>query len=146
MAERAYKEFLFKKSSKTTVYLYQSTIEIIHHGLVTKFDQTRIIPYKHIEEIQMKKPGVTSKGVLVIRTQNQEDLKKNTIVFSKNERELAIELKEVIEGKIVDVKELRANFAVDNFEKLKKLKELHDLDILTEDEYLDQKERILEGS
>ncbi|MDQ0228816.1 SHOCT domain-containing protein [Metabacillus malikii] len=148
MAELAFKEFIFKKGSKTTIYLYQSSIEVIHHGLFGKFNKVKLIHYKNIEDIILKQPGLATTGSLIIDCGKNEDKREkinNTIEFSKSEREIALELKTTIDEQIHFIKGQRVNSAVDNFEKLKKLKELADLGILSEEEYIEQKERILEG-
>ncbi|MDQ0225175.1 SHOCT domain-containing protein [Metabacillus niabensis] len=148
MAELAFKEFAFKKGSKTTIYLYQSSIEIIHHGLLGKFNKVKLNQYKNIIDVSIKQPGIASNGTIVLdcgNNKNKSEKSLNTIEFSKSEKELAIELKESIEKQISIIKGQRADSAVDNFEKLKKLKELADLGILSDEEYNEQKERILEG-
>ena len=44
---------------------------------------------------------------------------------------IAFEMKEMIENKVEEIKNQRVDSAVDNFDKLKKIKELYDLDILS---------------
>lgn len=147
MAELAFKEYIFKKGNKVTVYLYQSSIELVQQGLLGKFNKINLIPYKNIVTITLKKPGFASNGELVIDcglNNNKKEKQKNTIDFTKHELDQIIELKKTIENKINDIKGQRVDSAIDNFEKLKKLKELYDLDILSEEEYEDQKEMLLE--
>ncbi|MBM7602056.1 hypothetical protein JOC75_000026 [Metabacillus crassostreae] len=147
MAELAFKEYIFKKGNKVTVYLYQSSIELVQQGLLGKFNKINLIPYKNIVTITLKKPGFASNGELVIdcgSNSNKKEKQKNTIDFTKHELEQIIELKETIETKINDIKGQRVDSAIDNFEKLKKLKELYDLEILSEEEYEEQKEMLLE--
>ncbi|TXC93232.1 SHOCT domain-containing protein [Metabacillus litoralis] len=147
MAELAFKEYIFKKGNKVTVYLYQSSIELVQQGLLGKFNKINLIPYKNIVTITLKKPGFASNGELVIDcglNNNKKEKQKNTIDFTKHELDQIIELKKTIENKISDIKGQRVDSAIDNFEKLKKLKELYDLDILSEEEYEDQKEMLLE--
>ncbi|UGB29197.1 hypothetical protein [Metabacillus sp. B2-18] len=147
MAELAFKEYMFKKGSKTTIYMYQNSIEIIHGGFLGKFNKIKLVQYKNIVNVSVKEPGFASNGYMFLdcgKNDHKSERLENTIEFSKQEREMAIELKELIEEKIVEVKNQRVDSAVDNFEKLKKIKELYDLDILSEDEYHDQKERLLE--
>lgn len=147
MAELAFKEYTFKKGSKATIYLYQSSIEIIHHGFLGR-NKVKLIQFKNITGISFKNPGIASNGSLLLDTgnyDNKNEKHENTIEFSKNEKELAIELKQDIENKIEEIKGQRADSAIDNFDKLKKLKELKDLEILSEEEYHEQKERILES-
>ena len=147
MAELAFKEYIFTKGSKTTVYLYQSSIEIIHHGFLGKFNKVKLIPFKNISNVIVKNPRVASNGKLVLDCENtdKKDKHENAIEFSRNEKELALELQQTIENKIEEIKGQRVDSAIDNFDKLKKLKELADLEILSEEEYLEQKERILES-
>ncbi|KKI88726.1 hypothetical protein WQ54_29895 [Bacillus sp. SA1-12] len=148
MAELAFKEYSFKKGSKTTVYLYQSSIEIIHHGFLGKFNRVKLMQFKNITEVIIKNPGFASNGSIILdcgNNKNKNERHENTIEFAKIEKELAIDLKEMIETKIEEIKGQRADSAIDNFDKLKKLKELADLDILSEEEYQEQKERILES-
>ncbi|UHA58174.1 hypothetical protein KDJ21_015015 [Metabacillus litoralis] len=127
--------------------MYQNSIEMIHGGFLGKFNKIKLVQYKNIVNVSVKEPGFASNGYMILDC-GKNDLKserlENTIEFSKQEREMAMELKELIEEKVVEVKNQRVDSAVDNFEKLKKIKELYDLDILSEDEYLDQKERLLE--
>jgi hypothetical protein len=148
MAELAFKEYIFKKGSKTTIYMYQSSIEIIHHGFLGKFNRVKLIQFKNIINVTLKNPSLASNGSIVLDCGNNQiknEKHENTIEFSKTEKELALDLKETIENKIEEIKGQRADSAIDNFEKLKKLKELADLEILSEDEYEEQKERILES-
>ncbi|OAS86058.1 SHOCT domain-containing protein [Metabacillus litoralis] len=148
MAELAFKEYIFKKGSKTTIYMYQSSIEIIHHGFLGKFNRVKLIQFKNITNVTLKNPSLASNGNIVLdcgENKNKNEKHENTIEFSKNEKELALDLKETIDYKIEEIKGQRADSAIDNFEKLKKLKELADLEILSEDEYEEQKERILES-
>ncbi|QGQ46624.1 hypothetical protein [Metabacillus sediminilitoris] len=148
MAELAFKEYIFKKGSKTTVYLYQSSIEIIHHGFLGKFNKIKLIQFKNISNVNLKNPGLASNGHIVLdcgKNQNKNEKHENTIEFSKIEKDLALDLKITIENKIDEIKGQRIDSTIDNFDKLKKLKELKDLEILSEDEYLEQKERIIEG-
>jgi hypothetical protein len=148
MAELAFKEYIFTKGSKTTVYLYQSSIEIIHHGFLGKFNKVKLIQFKNISNVIVKNPRVASNGKLILDDENtnKKNYKhENTIEFSRNEKELALELQQTIENKIEEIKGQRVDSAIDNFDKLKKLKELTDLEILSEEEYLEQKERILES-
>ncbi|QNF30609.1 MULTISPECIES: hypothetical protein [Metabacillus] len=148
MAELAFKEYIFKKGSKTTIYMYQSSIEIIHHGFLGKFNRVKLIQFKNITNVTLKNPSLASNGNIVLdcgENKNKNEKHENTIEFSKNEKELALDLKETIDNKIEEIKGQRADSAIDNFEKLKKLKELADLEILSEDEYEEQKERILES-
>ncbi|WP_226666793.1 SHOCT domain-containing protein [Metabacillus litoralis] len=147
MAELAFKEYVFKKGNKVTVYLYQSSIELVQHGLLGKFNKINLIPYKNIIEISINKPGFASIGELIIdcgANSNKKEKQKNTIDFSKHEMDQIIELKETLENKINEIKGLRVDSAIDNFDKLKKLKELYDLEILSETEYEEQKELLLE--
>lgn len=148
MAELAFKEYIFKKGSKTTIYLYQSSIEIIHHGFLGKFNKVKLIQFKNIASVMLKNPGIASNGSILLdcgNNSNKIEKHENTIEFSKNEKELAFDLKQNIDDKIEEIKGQRADSAIDNFDKLKKLKELADLEILSDEEYQEQKERILES-
>lgn len=147
MAELAFKEFHFKKGSKTTVYMYQNSIEIIQNKFLGKLSKGKLLQYKNISSVTLKEPGFASNGNILIdcgTTDNKKEKNMYTIEFSKQEKEIALELKEMIETKVDEIKNQRVDSAVDNFEKLKKVKELYDLDILSEEEYHDQKERLLE--
>ncbi|PMC39358.1 hypothetical protein CJ195_05380 [Bacillus sp. UMB0899] len=147
MAELAFKEYTFKKGSKTTVYMYQNSIEIIQNRFLGKFNKGKLLQYKNILNVTLKEPGFASNGNIVIDCgpgENKKEKHMYAIEFSKQEKELAYELKEMIESKVEEVKNQRVDSAVDNFEKLKKIKELYDLEILSEEEYQDQKERLLE--
>ncbi len=148
MAELAFKEYSFKKGSKTTIYLYQNSIEIIHNGFLGKFNKIKLIQFKNITNIILKEPGFASNGSILLDcglNNNKHEKQSNTIEFSKQEREMAIQLKQMIESKVDEVKAQRVDSAVDNFEKLKKIKELYDLEILSDEEYHEQKERLLEN-
>lgn len=147
MAELAFKEYNFKKGNKVTVYLYQSSIELVQQGLLGKFNKINLIPYKNIVAITLKKPGFASNGELIFdcgSNTNKKEKQKNTIDFTKHDLDQITELKETVENKINDIKGQRVDSAIDNFEKLKKLKELYDLEILSEEDYEEQKEMLLE--
>lgn len=147
MAELAFKEYSFKKGSKTTVYMYQNSIEIIQNRFLGKFNKGKLLQYKNILNVTLKNPGFAANGSITIDCGTVESKKEKlmySIEFSKQEKEMALELKEMIETKVDEVKNQRVDSAVDNFDKLKKIKELYDLDILSEEEYEDQKERLLE--
>ena len=148
MAELAFKEYTFKKGSKTTVYLYQDSIEIIHHGFLGKFNKVKLIQFKNILNVTVKNPKLATIGSIVIdcgKNEKKYEKQENTIDFAKSEKGIVLELKENIENKIQEIKGLRADSAIDNFDKLKKLKELADLGIISDQEYIEQKERILEN-
>jgi len=147
VAELAFKEYNFKKGSKTTIYLYQNSIEIIQNRFLGKFNKGILFQYKNVSQVSLKEPGFASNGHLIIdcgTTDSKKEKNVYTIEFSKQEKDLALELKEMIESKVDEIKNQRVDSAVDNFEKLKKIKELYDLEILSAEEYEDQKERLLE--
>jgi len=147
VAELAFKEYIFKKGSKTTIYMYQNSIEIIQNGFLGKFNKVKLLQYKNIASVTLKEPGFASNGSIILdcgTIDNNSEKHVQTIEFSKHEKEIAFEMKEMIENKVEEIKNQRVDSAVDNFDKLKKIKELYDLDILSEEEYQDQKERLLE--
>jgi len=147
VAELAFKEYILKKGSKTTIYMYQNSIEIIQNVFLGKFNKVKLLQYKNIASVTLKEPGFASNGSIILdcgTIDNKSEKHIHTIEFAKQEKEIAFEIKEMIENKVEEVKNQRVDSAVDNFDKLKKIKELYDLDILSEEEYQDQKERLLE--
>ena len=66
VAELAFKEYTFKKGSKTTVYMYQNSIEIIQNRFLGKFNKGKLLQFKNISNVTLKEPGFASNGNIVI--------------------------------------------------------------------------------
>jgi len=153
------KEYFIKSPAKVYIKVTDKTITISRKGLVNlsthglKGDKT--IPIKNITSVQLKKPGaltndgyiqfgvlggVESKGGLFSATQDE-----NTIMFTKAYYDDMLELKEYIESYEDNIKTAgNTQNEKSPAEKVKELKELLDLGILTQEEFDAKKKELLE--
>lgn len=152
------KEYVIKSPNKVTIKLTDRAITIARKGLINlanhglKGDKT--IPLKNITSVQIKKPGFTngyiqfgilggieSKGGVFAATQDE-----NTIMFAKKHYEGMMELKEYIDSYICDDSSTTVvNTPAEKspFEKIKELKELLDMEIITQEEFDVKKKELL---
>jgi len=152
------KEYVIKSPNKVNIQVTDKAITITRKGFISlanhglKGDKT--IPLKSITTVQIKKPGFTNgyiqfgvlgsienKGGVLAATQDE-----NTIMFAKKHYEDMLELKEYINSIISDD---NRTTIVNNpaeqspFEKIKELKELLDMQIITQEEFDAKKKELL---
>lgn len=152
------KEYYIKSPNKVFIKVTGKAITITRKGLVSlanhglKGDKT--IPLKSITSVQIKKPGFTNgyiqfgvlgsvenKGGIFAATQDE-----NTIVFAKKHYEDMLELEEYINSYISgDSSTTVGNTPVEKspVEKIKELKELLDMEIITQEEFDIKKKELL---
>lgn len=152
------KEYFIKSPAKVFLKVTDKAITITRKGFMSlsthglKGDKT--IPLKNITSVQLKKPGLTSgyiqfgvlgsienKGGIFGATQDE-----NTIMFLKANYNDMLELKEYIESYEDSSKMAGNSMPVEKSaaEEVKELKELLDMEIITQEEF-DTKKRELLG-
>ncbi|MBC1210533.1 DUF4429 domain-containing protein [Listeria booriae] len=138
-------EIIIKNPNKVTLSLINDSINISRKGIMNfanhglKGDKTIYI--RNISGIQLKKPGMTngyiqftlsggteSKGGVFSATQDE-----NTVMFSKKYYNDVVEFKTLIEQKINT--ESTTQSSTSNLDEIKKLKELLDIEAITQEEF-----------
>ncbi|WP_260452071.1 DUF4429 domain-containing protein [Listeria booriae] len=138
-------EIIIKNPNKVTLSLINDSINISRKGIMNfanhglKGDKTIYI--RNISGIQLKKPGMTngyiqftlsggneSKGGVFSATQDE-----NTVMFSKKYYNDVVEFKTLIEQKINT--EPTTQSSTSNLDEIKKLKELLDIEAITQEEF-----------
>ena len=142
---------IIKVTDKYLSFARKGLINTINHGL--KGEKT--IPLKSITAVQLKKPGLTNgyiqfgilggnenKGGVFAATQDE-----NTIMFAKKHYTDMVELKEHIEAVIFgqDSPTTIINQSTEKsaVEQVKELKELLDMEIITQEEFEKKKNELL---
>ncbi len=152
------KEYYIKSPAKVLIRTTDKAITISRKGFMNlathglKGEKT--IPLKNITSVQIKKPGLTNgyiqfgilggienKAGILSATQDE-----NTIMFTKANYNDMLELKEYIDSYEDDSKAKGNNVPIERSpaEKVKELKELLDMEIITQEEF-DAKKRELLG-
>lgn len=112
------------------------------------------IPLSQIVSVIVKKPGLTSNGLIHIQTSATQGtsskakieyaMDMNTVCFTKSSYEEALSFKEAIENAISKLNESPASVEPTNLtSKLKELKELVELGLISEDDYEKKKNSLL---
>lgn len=112
------------------------------------------IPLSQIVSVIVKKPGLTSNGLIHIQTSATQGtspkakieyaMDMNTVCFTKSSYEEALSFKEAIENAIAKLNESPVSVEPANLtSKLKELKELVELGLISEDDYEKKKNSIL---
>ena len=153
------KEYYIKSPNKIIIKLTANSITIIRKGVLNLMNHglkgEKTIPLKSITAVQLKKPGMTNgyiqfgilggnenKGGVFAATQDE-----NTIMFSSKYYKDMLELKERIESylyypdsriKVTDIPQEKSTS-----EQLKELKELLDMEIITQEEFDAKKKQLL---
>lgn len=152
------KEYFIKSPNKVIIKVTGRAITITRKGFINlanhglKGDKT--IPLKSITSVQIKKPGFTNgyiqfgilggienKGGVFAATQDE-----NTIMFAKKHYEDMLELKDYIDSYISgDSSTMAGNATAEKspVEKIKELKELLDMGIITQEEFDLKKKELL---
>lgn len=151
--------FVSKHGGRTEIKIDDFGITIHRKGFMNAVNQglkgDKTIPYSSISAVQLKKPGLTngyiqfsvmggneSRGGVFAATQDE-----NTVMFAgkKTTQEME-ELKQIVEDKIRELHQPQQQSAaqpVSDLDQLKKLKELLDAGIVTQEEFDAKKAQIL---
>lgn len=139
-------EYIFNKAGngKITITLYSNHLEIRRKGFLNKFgERDDGVKFKDISKLIWEDPNLLMNGSIELVCSN----KNIQFFYGRREKKEALKLKEFIDKKIAEIQgrnaERNADSALAHFDELKKLKELYDLDIITEQEYNEKKKKFL---
>ncbi|KRK79494.1 hypothetical protein FD03_GL000627 [Companilactobacillus nodensis DSM 19682 = JCM 14932 = NBRC 107160] len=148
-------EIFVKHPGKTIINYDNEKVVITRKGTLNFMTQgikgSKTIPIKSITSIQLKKPGMTNGyiqfGVLGGNESNQGVLNatqdENTVMFSKKYYNEMTSLKENIEKIMFENNNKKSNSSESVADELLKLKQLLDSDVLSQEEFDQQKEKLL---
>lgn len=153
------KEFNFKSNTKMDVIIDKHYITLRPKGVMNAlnrgFTGEKTIDIFDISAVQYKKPGIMTTGYLQLVIKGSLENKggvlgavkdENTILFGKKEDDQALKVKTIIE-RIKEKKNSRRSISVQNTvsvaDEIRKLKQLMDEGILTEEEFNKQKAVLL---
>lgn len=115
------------------------------------FVGAKTIPYSSIMGVQYKKPGFTT-GYIQFSLLGSNDGRggvnqamndENTITFLQNEEHLLLQIKEFVEYKITYNNKTTEKPTTSNLDEIKKLKDLLDINAITQDEFDAKKKQLL---
>lgn len=149
------KEFYFK-SNKTTITLKGQSLTISRKGIMNAmnhgFSGEKEININTINSVQVKKPGFVTKGYMQFAFTGGTESKRgltaavndeNTVLIgSKDELSMVEEIKDYID-KIAYAQPEPQQATSSAADEIKKLKQLLDQDILTQDEFNAKKKELL---
>lgn len=156
------KEFNFKSNTKMDVIIDKHYITLRPKGVMNVlnrgFTGEKTIDIFDISAVQYKKPGIMTTGYLQLVIKGSQENKggvfgavqdENTILFGKKEEEQALKIKAIIE-RIKEKKHSRRNISsqdtVSVADEIRKLKQLMDEGILTEEEFNKKKACLLSNN
>ena len=143
-----------KSNGKYVITVTQDYITILQKGVMNAlnrgFTGEKTFMFKNMSGVQYKSPGITTGYLQLILIGSRESKggvtgavkDENTILFSKKENSLILELKEFIEYKMThsDNTPQHSNSELD---EIRKLKELFDEGIISRDEFEIKKKQLL---
>lgn len=151
------KVFEFRKVRKTTVTITDDYVQLDLKGLnnIMSFGGkiSKKIFLNQFSGVQIKNPGLTNGFLQFIFSGSNESKGKindaikdeNTILFSKSELPMALEIQRVIEESISKNKSYsNSQTSSNSVEKLKELKYLLDSDLISFEEFEAKKKKIIE--
>ena len=155
------KIFEIKSPFKIIIKLDNNGLEIQRKGLLVASGQKgeKKLFYKNISAVHLKDAGTFSNGFLQFTLHGSPERSgvfgtiglvsdENTLIFSKNENIIMHELKTLIEEKIVEASASATSHTTVVSEKsvaeqIKEFKELFDLGIISEEEFIQKKKQLL---
>lgn len=153
------KEYYVKSPNKAIIKVTNNALSITRKGVMSGLTHglkgEKSIPLKNITAVQLKKPGFNngyiqfgllggneSKGGILDAAQDE-----NTIMFTRKYYPEMVELKEIIESYIfsetTNTTIVNAPVEKTSVEQVKELKELLDMDIITQEEFDRKKNELL---
>ena len=122
-------------------------------GLMSKgLKGTKTILFSSISGIQYKEPGITN-GYLQFTIPGGNESRsglfgaasdENTFMFSSEVNEMVLEVKDFIEQKVKEARQPRERQAASAADEIRKLAELKDKGLLSDDEFARAKKKVLE--
>ena len=143
-----------KSNGKYTIEVDANCIKVAQKGFMNMMNKglsgTKTYPFSSLSSIQFKEPGITTGYLQFILTGSIENKRgvsgavkdENSILFSKKELPLILELKEYVEYKINN-KIANNSTAISGADEILKYKELLDQGILTQEEFDAKKKQLL---
>lgn len=158
--EKTFKYFSLGKGGKSIIKLNDITLTISRPGIISKlclgFTGEKTILLSQISSVQIKKVGLSG-GYIQFILAGSHEVKSGIIAGSVNENiiysdgffpktnkkinESFEELKKSIE--LTNSNKNNNNTQLSKYDELKKLKDLYDNNVLTEDEFLSEKQKLL---
>ena len=141
----------------TRLYIYEDKVEIEHHGLLGFLIQglsgKKSIPMSSIRSIQFREGGTAINGFIqfgitggiekqggVFNAAGDE----NSVVFTQDKNEIALKIKFFIENKIQEpILTTASSNQISIADEIVKFKSLLDAGVISEDEFQQQKNRLL---
>lgn len=144
------------RSSKTIITLKGNSLKISRRGFTNRINHGNS-GYKEfditsISSVQVKKPTFFTKGFIQFTFPGSSENKKgltsaitdeNSVIYTKTDEDKIQEIKKYIDAIIYNVSEPQQSMASSAADEIKKLKELLDQDILTQEEFDAKKKQIL---
>ncbi|MEJ6349032.1 SHOCT domain-containing protein [Holzapfeliella sp. He02] len=150
------KEFYFKHD-KTTITISDEMLKIKRKGLSKKITHglsgEKEININNITSVQVKKPTIFTKGYIQLAYTGSPETKngilaagldENSVLFVHKDQEKIDEIKSYINSIIYRKKDNSSTNNLSVADEIKKLKELLDQDVLTQDEFDAKKTELLE--
>lgn len=143
-----------KSNGKYTIEVDSNCVKVTQKGFMNMMNKglsgTKVYPFSSLSSIQFKEPGITTGYLQFILTGSLENKRgvsgavkdENSILFSKKELSLILELKEYVEYKINN-KISNNSAALSGADEILKYKELLDKGILTQEEFDAKKKQLL---
>lgn len=156
------KTYYVKRAGKTYIDVNDLGITIRRKGMLNMMNQglkgEKSIPFSSISAVQLKKPGITSGYIQFSLLGGNESRggvtaavrdENSVMIAGKDEYEDMLELKEFIEQKMIERDQQPINTRPTPLEKspveqIKELKELLDMEIITQQEFDTKKKQLLE--
>lgn len=146
-----------KSNGKYTIEVDSQSVKITQHGFMNAINRglsgTKMYPFNNLTAIQYKAPGFTTGYLQFILMGSQETKSgvsgavkdENSILFSKKELSLILELKEYVEWKIANKDSVpqTSSSVLSDADELLKFKSLLEQGIITRDEFEIKKKQIL---
>ena len=141
----------------TRLYVYEDKVEIEHHGLLGFLIQglsgKKSIPMSSIRSIQFREGGTVISGFIQFGLSGGVEKQggvfnaagdENSVVFTQDKNEDALKIKSFIEDKIQEsLVPTASSNQISIANEIVKFKELMDAGVISEDEFLQQKARLL---